>query len=215
MKPTRGQIFTSILCLLPISLLGIYFFSDQLTANPIQALTLQTGRISIYLLLLTLICSPIRNLTQLSALMPIRKTLGLFSFFYALSHFLVFIILDYQLHWEWIQQEIGSKPFLQIGLLAVTILFFLAVTSFRNIQKNLGKKWSVIHKLVYPATGLVIIHIFLTAKGDYSFPIQLSILFSTLMILRLLPFKNKQAQRLPSFLRDLNKCLLGHPKWVK
>ena len=215
MKPTRGQIITSILCLLPISLLGVFFFSDQLTANPIQALTLRTGRISIYLLLLTLLCSPIRYLTRFSALMPMRKTLGIFSFFYALTHFLVFIILDFQLQWDWIRQEIGFKPFLQIGLLAVIILFLLASTSFRGIQKNLGKKWAAIHKLIYPAVGLVIVHVFLASKGDYSFPILLFILYSILMTARILPIENKQIKELPSFFHMLNKFLLGQPKWVK
>ena len=215
MKYTRGQFFSSILCLLPFSFLGFGFFSDQLTANPIQALTLQTGRMSVYLLLLTLLCSPIRNLIGLSALIPIRKTLGVFSFFYALSHFLVFIILDYQLNWEWIRDEIRFKLFLQIGSLAIIILFFLAITSFKIIQKKLGKSWSTIHKFVFPATGLVIIHIFLSAKGDYFLPIQLSILFSILILLRLPIFKNKRLRNSPSFIKKLNIYLLNSPKWIK
>jgi len=208
MKLTRGQIIAIILCALPLILLGYNFFSNQLSANPIQVITQRTGRTSIFLLLLSLLCTPMRNLFGLTALMPIRKSLGLFAFFYALLHFLVFLVLDFQLNWQWVWQEVQHKLFLQIGIVGLLILLVLAITSLKSFQRILGKSWSKIHKLVYSAVAFVIIHIFLSVKGDFFFPIQLSIIFVILMSLRISPFGNWQLQRKPDWLQAVNQYLL-------
>lgn len=208
MRKTRGQIIAHLLCLLPLLKVIVNYFSNHLTANPIQEITLRTGRTSIYLLLISLACTPVRRLLRLSALLPIRKTLGLYAFLYATLHFLTFVALDFQFNWRWIAEEIRFKPFLKIGLAALLLLIPLAVTSIKKLQKKLGKIWSPIHKLVYLCAALMIVHIFLSAKGDYYFPILLSVIFIALMILRIPPFNKMQIRESPAWLRRVNQYLL-------
>jgi len=208
MKISRGQIFTAILCLVPFFQLAINYARKNLTANPIQAATLVTGRTAINLLVLSLACTPIRNLFGLTSFLKIRKTLGLFSFFYAILHFLIFIILDFELNFSWIFDEILGKPFIQIGLAALILLTSLTLTSIARIQMKIGKSWVTLHKLVYLATLFVILHYLLATKGVISRPIIYAGITLILLILRVFPFnKLKVAQNNP-ILTSINAYLL-------
>jgi len=208
MKISRGQIFTAILCLVAFFQLAINYARKNLTANPIQAATLVTGRTAINLLVLSLACTPIRNLFGLTSFLKIRKTLGLFSFFYAILHFLIFIILDFELNFSWIFDEILGKPFIQIGLAALILLTSLTLTSIARIQMKIGKSWVTLHKLVYLATLFVILHYLLATKGVISRPIIYAGITLILLILRVFPFnKLKVAQNNP-ILTSINAYLL-------
>jgi sulfoxide reductase heme-binding subunit YedZ len=210
MKISRGQIFAAIFCLIPFGLIAFNYARNELTANPIQAATLRTGHTAINLLVLSLACTPIRNLFGLTSFLKIRKTLGLFSFFYATLHFLVFIILDFELNLPWILEEILGKPFIQIGLAALILLIPLTLTSIPKIQRKMGKSWETLHKLVYLAALLVILHYLLATKGVISRPIIYAGITLFLLLLRIFPFnKIKVAQNSP-VLTSINTYLLRH-----
>jgi len=208
MKTTRIQIISSCIALFP-GLITIWnLILRAISANPIQTATVKTGHTAIYLLIISLFCTPLFNIFKLSMFFHIRKTTGVFAFLYSLVHFLIFSVIDYELNLSWILPEITQKLFLQIGLAALVLLFLLAITSFQAFKKSLGIWWNRIHKLVYLITAAIIIHITLASKGDIIGPIIFGGLFFLAMVLRMYPFKNISIQKLPNWARDLNTYLI-------
>ncbi len=208
MKISRGQIIAAILCLIPFGSMVLNYARNDLTANPIQAATLLTGHTAVNLLILSLACTPIRNIFGLTSFLRIRKTLGLFAFFYALLHFLIFILLDFDFNISWILDEIRFKPFIQIGLAALVSLIPLTVTSIPKIQRKMGKTWETLHKLVYFADLLVILHYLLATKGDISRPILYAGITLLLLLLRIFPFNKFKVIQKSGILPSINSFLL-------
>ncbi len=165
MKPTRGQLITAFLCLIPLAILFFEWRSGSLSANPIETLTQRTGRTAVILLLASLVCTPLRSMFGLSALLPIRKTLGLAAFGYAALHFLVFAGLDFEFNLGWIVPEIRQKFFIQIGLIALGLLIPLAITSVQKFQRGMAGNWRRLHRLVYPVMALVLWHYSRLSRG--------------------------------------------------
>ena len=139
---------------------------DQSKFNPIQWVTLTTGRLALIFLLLTLACTPIFILTGYSEVNRRRKALGLYSFMYAAVHFTIYIAWDYGFAWSLIWQEFVQKRYLIAGVGAGVILLLLAATSFKWWMKKLGKNWKRLHRLVYLAGVFVILHYVWIVKGD-------------------------------------------------
>ncbi len=191
MKISRGVIVAHVISILPLILLAVDLFSQNLTANPIQAITLRTGRTAINLLLVSLACSPLRNIFGIKSLLKMRIVFGLYAFFYSLAHFLVFSGLDYEFNAAWIVEEMRTKPFLQVGLSGLLILSILAVSSVGMVLSWMKQYWQRLQRLVYPAAGLIIWHTFLAAKGDIRASAIRGILYFTLMLARIKPIKNK------------------------
>jgi len=144
----------------------------------------------------------------MSVFIQIRKTVGLFAFYYSLVHFLIFSVIDYELNLSWILPELTQKPFLQIGIVALTLLVLLALTSLKTIKNTLGIWWKRIHRLVYIITALIIVHITLASKGDIIEPIILGSLFLFAMLWRISPLKKISIQNMPKWTRDLNTFLI-------
>ncbi len=208
MKINRGQIITAILCLIPFGSIAINYTLNNLTANPIQAATLQTGHTAINLLVISLACTPIRNIFGFTSFLSIRKTLGLFAFFYAILHILIFIMLDFEFNMSWILKEVRYKPFLQIGLAAFVLLIPLSITSIPKVQKKMGKKWVTLHQVVYFAALLVILHFLLATKGDISKPILYAVITLFLLLMRIFPFSKLKILQNSSTIKSLNSFLL-------
>jgi sulfoxide reductase heme-binding subunit YedZ len=208
MKLTRGQIIAGILCIIPFILLTIGYFTDSLTADPILALILRSGRTAVNLLMLSLLCRPLSNLLSLTALLKVRITLGNFAFFYALFHFLVFSGLDFEFNPVWIWQEIRRNTFIYLGIAALLLLIPLAITSITKIRIKMGKSWQVLHRIVYMIAILAIIHYFMASKGDYTIPVLYGTIFLLLMLFRLPPLNKIRMADQPRWLEDLNRFLL-------
>ncbi len=208
MKPTRGQLLITIFCLIPLSVMLFASMADMLSANPVQDLTLRTGRAAIVLLLLSLTCSPLNNFFHMSSALPMRKPLGLFAFLYAALHFLIFAGLDFEFNLTWILDELRQRLFLQIGLAALLFLIPLAITSTRRAQSRMGRIWRKLHRLAYPITALAIAHFYLASKGDILLPLIYSVIFLLLMLLRIPPLSTISISNPPRWLRELNRFLL-------
>ena len=208
MKFTRIQIIINFLSLLPATIIYFLLIQDTLSANPIQTVTGITGRTAIYLLLVSLFCTPLNNILKMSVFIRIRKTVGLFAFYYSFVHFLIFSVIDYELNLSWILPELTQKPFLQIGIVALILLALLALTSLKTIKNTLGIWWKRIHRLVYIITTLIIVHITLASKGDIIEPIILGSLFLFAMLWRISPLKKISIQNMPKWTRDLNTFLI-------
>jgi len=161
---TGLQIITHIAVWVPLVWFIIQYSSD---INPIQAFTQRTGKTALILLVMSLSCTPIMTIFGLRQVGKIRRALGLYALMYAGIHFFTFIGLDYGFDWSLLKGAIFEKTYIVVGLSALVILSALGATSFRYWQKRLGKNWKRLHKLVYLASGLVILHYGWAKKGDF------------------------------------------------
>jgi sulfoxide reductase heme-binding subunit YedZ len=177
-------------------------WTGNLTVNPIQAATQRTGKYALVLLVLSLACTPLNTLFGLRQALTVRRALGLYAFMFAATHFAIFIWIDYGFEWEFIRAEIIDKRFILVGAAALTILTLLAATSFQWWMKRLGKRWKSLHRLVYLAAPLVVLHYAWARKGDL-FRLQGDILqplafgvVVALLLLARLPALRKRAVKL-------------------
>jgi len=145
--------------------------SDGLGANPIEAVLHVAGLWTLVFLLLGLAVSPIRRFTGWGRVIKLRRLLGLFAFFYASLHFLVYLGLDQGFAWSFILEDIIERPFITAGFAALVLLLPLALTSTRGWIRRLGRRWQLLHRLVYPAAGLGVLHFFWKVKADTFWPL--------------------------------------------
>ena len=182
---TALKIAVFLLALLPISLLLLRAYNNQLGANPIETITDSTGIWTLRMLGITLAISPLRMLTGMPVLLRFRRMLGLFSFFYASLHFLTYIWLDQYFDWPFIVEDIIEHPYVIVGFCAFLILLSLAITSPKQMVRKLGKNWKKLHRLVYPAAFLGCLHYIWLVKSDIREPLLYFGIFTLLMLLRL------------------------------
>lgn len=142
------------------------YFANLSGANPIQTATQQTGKYALVFLTLSLACTPLNILLNLRQALSVRRALGLYAFLFALAHFLIFAGLDYGLNFELIVAEITQRRYILVGSIAILILTILAITSFQWWMKYLGKNWKRLHRLVYLAGILIILHSAWASKGN-------------------------------------------------
>jgi sulfoxide reductase heme-binding subunit YedZ len=192
--------------ILPLILLIFNWYQDNLTFNPIQALELRTGKYALVLLVLSLACTPINTVFGFSQVMKVRRPLGLYAFLYASIHFLVFIGLDYQFDLFLLQEAIFEKRYALIGFAAGLILLALALTSTRGWMKRLGRTWTKLHKFVYLAGILVIIHYVWLVKSDIREPLIYGAIVLLLLAARI-PYIRKKLSRIRQhkFIRKLGQ----------
>ncbi len=183
-RSSSSRILVHALALAPLTILVVDTITGRLSANPIQDLTIRTGRPALVLLVATLAVTPACSILGLRRLVAYRRTLGLYTFLYALLHFLVFMVLDYGLDPVLLQDAIVEKPFALAGLSAFVILLSLAVTSTAAWQRRLGRKWKHLHRLIYIAAVLVIVHYTWAVKADVRPPLAWGAVVLGLLALR-------------------------------
>jgi methionine sulfoxide reductase heme-binding subunit len=195
-KWSRLQIATHILAPMPLVILVIAYFTGNLTINPIQTATQRSGDIAIVMLLLTLACTPIHTIFNIPGLLKLRRPLGLYTFFYASLHMLTYTGWDYGFNFNLIASEFSEKRYLIVGFTALSLLIPLALTSHNWWKKKLGKTWKKLHRLIYLAAGLVVLHVswavkgdLLTLQGDIWKPLAAGIVLSLLLAARIPPLR--------------------------
>ncbi len=140
---------------------------NGLTANPIEYTNRFLGGWGLKYILLTLLVSPLSQLTAMRKLMLLRRMVGLFAFSYVLLHFTSYTVLDHYFNWAEIWQDIVKRNFITIGMLGLLGLVPLAVTSTNRMIKKLGaKNWKRLHMLIYPISILGVFHFSMMRKGD-------------------------------------------------
>jgi sulfoxide reductase heme-binding subunit YedZ len=142
------------------------YFSGRMSINPIQDATQRTGRYAIALLVLSLACTPLNTLFGLRQALPARRTLGLYAFMFVCFHLTLLVGVDYGLNLPLLIGDLGTKRYILVGLPAFLILLSLAFTSTNGWKKRLGKNWKRLHRLVYLAGSLAVIHYAWAAKGN-------------------------------------------------
>lgn len=191
---TKFQILVHIGALFPLMWLIWDYFTDNLTANPIQALTLRTGKTALVLLVLSLAVTPINTLFGFRQAIKVRRPLGLYAFMYASLHFAIFIGLDYVFDLELILEAIFEKPYALVGFFTGIILLPLAMTSTKGWMKRLGKNWKRIHWLVYVAGLTAVLHYTWSVKSDIRQPVAFGVVILLLLMARI-PIVRKSLSR--------------------
>ena len=155
----------------PLLALGLRAASGGLGANPIEEVTHTTGDWSLRLLLATLAVTPLRRLSGWSALAPLRRTLGLAAFSYVCLHLLTFVVLDQFFDWHAIVEDVLERRYISAGFAGFLCLLPLAITSTRGWQRRLGLRWVKLHRLVYVAASLGVVHHLWLVKSDLRAPL--------------------------------------------
>ncbi|QWD68703.1 sulfoxide reductase heme-binding subunit YedZ [Polynucleobacter sp. VK25] len=147
-----------LLSLLPLARLVWLGSSEGLGANPIEFITRSTGTWALVFLCVTLAMTPLRLLTGSTVWIKLRRMLGLFCFFYACIHFSIWFWLDQNLSLQSMWSDVIKRPIITMGFLTLVLLTPLAVTSNQWSVRLLGKRWTLLHKLVYLIACTAIVH---------------------------------------------------------
>ncbi len=163
--------------------------TGNLGFNPIQAATFRSGKIALILLLLSLAITPLNTITGWRQVIPLRKWLGLYAFLFVCVHFFIFLALDYVLDPALIYEAVFEKPYALVGFLAFLILAPLAITSTKGMMRRLGKNWKRLHRLVYLAMLLGVLHYSWVQKSDIREPLIYGGILLVLLVLRIPPVR--------------------------
>jgi sulfoxide reductase heme-binding subunit YedZ len=147
-----------ILSLLPLLRLIWLGVNDELGANPVEFITRSTGTWALVFLCITLAMTPLRLLTSWTLWIKMRRMFGLFCFFYATFHFLIWLWLDQNFDLQAMLKDVMDRPFITMGFISFVLLIPLAMTSNHWSLRRLGKYWSLLHKLVYVIAITAITH---------------------------------------------------------
>ena len=154
------------LSLLWLSIVLYQAFTGKLQGDPVQYLLDFTGIATLNLLLLSLAISPLAQYLKFVQIIRVRKTLGVYAAIYALAHLSVFIAFELQFEWALIVSEIIKRPYITVGFAALVILTALLVTSLDAIKRRMGQSWQRLHKWVYVALGLGLLHFLWSIKAS-------------------------------------------------
>jgi sulfoxide reductase heme-binding subunit YedZ len=173
--------------LVPLALLLWDVYHQRVGANPGEFMTRTTGIMTLVFLLITLAVTPARKITGLNWLVKFRRLFGLFAFFYGFLHLLTYIWFDRYFNLRSIPGDVVTRPFIALGMTAFLLLLPLAITSTNKMVKRLGgKRWSKLHKLIYPAGIAGVLHFWLFVKSDTRLPLTFGFILLLLLGHRLL-----------------------------
>ena len=173
-------------CLGPLGHLIWRGFTDNLTANPISEITLETGTWTLRFLCITLGVTPLRRLARWNDAIKFRRMLGLFAFFYGTLHFTTYFWLDQFFDFSNIAKDIWKRPFITVGFAAFVGILPLALTSTDGWIRRLGgKAWRRLHRLIYVSAICGVVHYWWLVKADVQRPQNYAIIVGSLLAYRL------------------------------
>ena len=173
-----------VLCLLPLAASLWQALSGQ-AVNPVETLTRDSGSWALNLLLAGLAITPLRRLGAPGWLLRLRRMLGLYAFFYASVHLLIYLWLDQLFDWAAIVHDIIKRPFITVGMAAFALLLPLAITSTDGWLRRLKRRWGQLHRLVYPLALLAVLHYLWLVKRDLTEPLLYAAVLAVLLGMRL------------------------------
>jgi sulfoxide reductase heme-binding subunit YedZ len=180
----KGAVFVA--ALLPF-LWGLWLVLRQVPVDPLEYITHETGDWALYLLCGTLAVTPLRRLTGWNWLVKLRRMLGLFTFFYALLHFIAFLWFDHFFDLAAMLRDVAKRPFILVGFTAFVLLIPLAATSTNGMIKRLGgKRWQWLHRLIYVIAPLAVLHFWWmkSAKNNLAQPTLFLVIMALLLGMR-------------------------------
>jgi sulfoxide reductase heme-binding subunit YedZ len=173
-------------CLVPLGLLARKGIEGRLGANPIEVITHSTGDWTLIFLCVTLAVTPLRRLLHLPWLVRYRRMTGLFAFFYGTLHLMTFVWLDKFFDWHAMLKDVYKRPFITAGFTAFVLLVPLAVTSTAGMIRRLGgRRWHLLHRLVYVSASAGVIHYYWLVKADVTLPLRYAAIVGILLACRI------------------------------
>jgi sulfoxide reductase heme-binding subunit YedZ len=179
------NILVHILATLPLLLTAYEYLTGTLPIVLDRHLVIRFGAVGLAFLIAAFSITPISIITGKTNLKPIRRPLGVYGFCYIALHLLAYAWLSNYLEWGLILRDIGERRAMSVGLLAFALLIPLALTSTNGWQKRLGRRWKVLHRLVYFAVPLSMLHYFWLERDIKDWVFVYAILVAILFIVRL------------------------------
>jgi sulfoxide reductase heme-binding subunit YedZ len=186
MRKRIAKALVFVIALIPVAQLVRGFLTGNLGANPAETIQLATGRWALKFLLTSLAVTPVRRLTGWNGIIQYRRMLGLFAFFYATLHFASYWAFDLSFAFGAIVGDILKRPFIALGFTAFLLLVPLALTSTKGWIRRLGKKWALLHRLVYLAAICAVIHFAWKVKVFTGDPVLYAAMLAVLLGFRVL-----------------------------
>lgn len=182
------QVLVHVGALAPLAWTIWQYWQGLFLVDPVREITTRTGRTALILLVLSLACTPLGTVFGFKQALRVRRALGMYAFLYASLHFATFVGLDYGFDVGLLTQAILDQQYVLVGLASGLILLTLTLTSTRGWQKRLGKNWKRLHRLVYLAAILAIVHLtwILKDPGD---PLRYLAVLALLFVLRIPPIR--------------------------
>ena len=157
--------------LAPLAVLAVWGVTGDLGANPVETINRFLGDWALRILLVSLAITPLARITGSATWVRFRRMAGLFAFFYAVLHLTSYVWIDQHFDWTAIWSDIVKRTYITVGMAALLLLIPLAVTSPKAMVKRLGgRRWRKLHRLVYPAAILVVVHYVLMTRADFLEP---------------------------------------------
>jgi len=199
MKDTRFAKFVLFVNgIVPLALLLWDLYWKRVGANPLEFVTRTTGMLALVFLIVSLAVTPVRRTTGLNWLVRFRRMLGLFAFFYGSLHLMTYVAFDRFFHLTTIPADVLKRPFIAIGMTAFLLMLPLAVTSTDKMVKRLGgKRWALLHRVVYIAGVLGVLHYYMLVKSDVRLPLTFAFVLAVLLGFRILSKYYKESPPLP------------------
>ena len=195
-KWTKVAVFLS--CLVPLGVLVWRLLTSRLGANPVEFIQHATGDWTLRFLIITLCVTPFRKLLNLPDLIRFRRMLGLFAFFYVCLHFLTYLGPDQSFDLAGMWKDVAKRPFITVGFAAFVSLIPLAITSTTGwIRRIGGKRWQILHRLIYFAAVCGVIHYYWLVKSDVRKPLFYGALVAILLVWRLAGWFTKRRSQAP------------------
>lgn len=193
LKLSHFKLLMFVLCLYPLFSMIWGFFTQQLGANPIEAVTRGSGVWGLRFLLLTLCITPLRWISGFNQWTRFRRMLGLFAFFYATIHMLLYLGLDQFFDWNAIWRDIIKRPFITVGFINFVALLPLVITSNNKMIRRLGgRRWKALHKLSYFVAAAACLHFLMLVKADIREPVLYIALLTGLFGIRLFHYYRRK-----------------------
>ena len=180
-----AKVVVFLAALVPVALLVRGMLTGNLGINPAETIQLETGRWTFKFLLLTLAVTPVRRLTGWNVVIQYRRMLGLFAFFYGTLHFAAYWAFDLVFSIDRIPIDVAKRPFILVGFLAFVLMVPLALTSTKGWIRRLGRRWTLLHRLVYVSGVCAAIHFAWKQKVFTGDPIWYAVILSTLLLARI------------------------------
>lgn len=178
---TATKLLISAGCVLHIGYFIMALFCCTLWANPVEELSHTTGEWGLHFLLLGLLLTPFRRHSKWNDVLKFRRFLGLWSFVYIFVHFFGFILFDHFFNLSLIIEDVIDRPYIAVGFAGFILLIPLVVTSFKRLQKKLGRRWFVLHRLVYVIGLLGVVHYWWLVKADIFWPVIYALILFVLL----------------------------------
>jgi sulfoxide reductase heme-binding subunit YedZ len=193
------KVFVFLICLVPLGVLIWEAFTGGLSSNPTQFLEHATGDWTLRFVGITLAVTPLRKILRQPQLIRFRRMLGLFAFFYGCCHLSVYLTFDqvFDLHGIW--ADVLKRRYITVGFTGFVLMIPLALTSTAGwIRRMGGKRWAMLHRLIYLTAIAGVIHFYWLVKSDIHLPLEYAAVMAILLGWRVYTHYSKPTRAVPA-----------------